>query len=451
MRDTDRAAFRAILIGDGDRRDSIVAGRLPLEAELEFASLEASLGDPQPDWASFDVILLDAASSGSPIRGRRVEEILRHLLGRDSRTKVITLLGRSDKKTEALAGAAGTWDIATPTDRSLADRVRAVAALRQFETNAAMDPLSREGPREMIGTSAAIRKVFSLIRQVARTDVPVLISGESGTGKELAALAIHERSRRAGGPFVPINCAAIPEDLVESELFGYERGAFTGATRANPGIVETAHGGTLFLDEIGEFAPGLQAKLLRFLENHVVERVGGRKRFSVDVRIIAATNRDLSDSVEEGYFRDDLYYRLAVFPIEIPPLRHRSEDILLIAQVLLRRYARECGRELRGFGAGAMEALWKCDWPGNVRELINRIRRAVVVTDGPLLSASDLGFEVGPIEAPMLTLRESKNRAEIDCIRGTLARCGGNRTRAARVLGISRSTLYELLDRHELR
>jgi two-component system NtrC family response regulator len=280
-----------------------------------------------------------------------------------------------------------------------------------------------------------------------------LISGESGTGKELAALAIHERSRRAEGPFVPLNCAAIPDSLVESELFGYERGAFTGATRANPGIAETAHGGTLFLDEIGELAPGPQAKLLRFLEDHVVERIGSRRRLSVDVRVIAATNRDLSASVERGEFRADLYYRLAVFPLEMPPLRDRAEDILLIAQVLLRRYARECGRggELRGFGGDAVDALLKCSWPGNVRELINRIRRAVVVAGGPLLRAADLGFELAPIEAPLLTLRETLTQAESECLRRTLERCAENRAETARVLGIGRSTLYELLDRHGLK
>jgi two-component system NtrC family response regulator len=215
-------------------------------------------------------------------------------------------------------------------------------------------------------------------------------------------------------------------------------------------MVETAHGGTLFLDEIGELAPGLQAKLLRFLEDHIVERLGGRKRFRVDVRVIAATNRELSSAVKQSEFRSDLYYRLAVFPIHIPPLRDRSEDVLLMGRLFLQRYAGEAGRDLRGFSGEAVDALYKCPWPGNVRELINRIRRAVVVADGPLVTVADLGFNSVPVEAPLLTLREAQIRAEIDCIRRALDSSGGNRSQAARAVGISRSTLYELLRRHQL-
>lgn len=454
---SDLRQLRVLMIGaqctaGSLRAGNLLSGDLPPEFELEFSSTEEVLEDAGCVSAgSFDAVLLDARSMPAPTRSERVKGVLKSVLGHEPRAKVITLVRSSDRMTAGVAVSFGSWDVARTTDRcSLADRLRAAAACRQIESEPGSRPLDASRPREMVGTSPAIRGVFAHIRQVAVTDVPVLISGESGTGKELAALAIHERSQRASGPFVPINCAAIPEALLESELFGYERGAFTGATRSSPGLVETADGGTLFLDEVGELAPGLQAKVLRFLEDHVVEHLGGRNRFPVDVRVIAATNRDLSSSVDRGEFRGDLYYRLAVFPIHMPPLRERSEDVLVMGRLYLQRYAREAGRDLRGFSGDAVDALRKWSWPGNVRELINRIRRAVVVADGALVTAVDLGFEVAPVEAPLLTLREAQVQVEIDCVRRALERFGGNRCQAARALGISRSTLYELLRRHQL-
>jgi len=449
--------LRILMIGDASAAES--GGRwngateeLPVGFDVHFASADQLLEDEAcASAASFDALLLDARSIAAPLRSKRVESILTRVLGHEPRAKVVTLVRSSDRSTPGVAVSFGSWDVARSTDRcSLAERLRAAAACRHIESDAGSGASGTSRPREMVGTSPSIRTVFSHIRQVAATDVPVLISGESGTGKELAALAIHERSLRAQGPFVPINCAAIPESLLESELFGYERGAFTGATRSTPGMVESADGGTLFLDEIGELATALQAKVLRFLEDHIVEHLGGGKRFPVDVRVVAATNRDLSSLVRQGQFRGDLYYRLAVFPIHMPPLRDRSEDVLLIGRLFLQRYAREAGRDLRGFSGEAVDALWKWHWPGNVRELINRIRRAVVVANGALVTAADLGFEPSPVEAPPLTLREAQVQAEIDCVRRALVRSEGNRCQAARALGISRSTLYELLRRHQL-
>jgi DNA-binding NtrC family response regulator len=299
----------------------------------------------------------------------------------------------------------------------------------------------------MIGTSPEIRGVFSLIRKVAATDVPVLITGESGAGKELTALAIHQRSLRRERPFVPINCSAIPVDLLESELFGHERGAFTGATTLRRGRLEAANGGTLFLDEIGDLASTAQVKLLRFLEDHVVERVGGSRRIPLDVRVVAATHRNLLEAIETGEFREDLYYRLAVFTIQMPALRDRGEDSLLIARVLLDGYARQAGKPITGFSRAALDTMRRHAWPGNVRELINRLRRAVTVAEGANLTPSDLGFEgVEPV-VPACSLREARLRAEREAMGRALEQARGNRSEAARMLGISRTQLYELMRR----
>lgn len=453
----DLRDLRVLMIADASAAESETrwcspADELPVGFDVVSASTDQVLEDEAcASAACFDALLLDARSIAAPLRSKRVESVLTRVLGHEPRAKVITLVRSGDRTTPGVAISFGSWDVARPTDRcSLAERLRAAAACWQLEREAGSRPFGASRPLEMVGTSPAIRAVFSHIRQVAATDVPVLISGESGTGKELAALAIHERSARAQGPFIPINCAAIPDALLESELFGYERGAFTGATRSTPGMVESADGGTLFLDEVGELAPALQAKVLRFLEDHIVEHLGGGKRFPVDVRVVAATNRDLASSVRQGEFRDDLYYRLAVFPIQMPPLRERSEDVLLIGRLFLQRYAREADRDLRGFSGEAVDALWKWGWPGNVRELINRIRRAVVLANGGLVTAADLGFEAAPVEAPPLTLREALVQTEIDCVCRALACSEGNRSQAARVLDISRSTLYELLRRHQL-
>jgi two-component system NtrC family response regulator len=286
-----------------------------------------------------------------------------------------------------------------------------------------------------------------MVRKVARSDAPVLIVGESGTGKELAARAIHQRSRRSEEAFVPINCGAIPENLLESELFGHEKGAFTGAHVQRPGQLESARGGTLFLDEIGELPLSLQVKILRFLQDGQIQRVGGRQPIDVDARVIAATNINMEDALKEGRFREDLYYRLAVVVIELPPLRDRGEDVALLSNAFLQRYAEESGRKVTGFGGEALRAIREYRWPGNVRELENRIRRAVIMAEGQRVSLDDLGFDSEYSKYAAMTLREAREALERELVEAALGRCDGNMSRAAEELGISRPTLYEMIEK----
>ena len=293
-------------------------------------------------------------------------------------------------------------------------------------------------------------RVLRNVEKIAPTDVTVLLLGESGTGKELLAHAIHRMSARAHGPFVPINCAAIPETLLESELFGHEKGAFTGAVRLNVGKMESADRGTLFLDEIGDVPLAMQVKLLRFLQDQIVERVGGRKPIQVDVRIICATNQDLDRMMAEGRFREDLYYRLNEVAIRVPPLRERLGDAVFLASFFLRRFAAEYDRPVRGFGPGTLAALKDHSWPGNVRELENRVKRAVVMADGPLLSPNDLGLSTPDEEPQSLFIRAARARAEREVLQLALAQAGANLSKAAKLLGISRPTLYDLMQQHQI-
>jgi two-component system NtrC family response regulator len=286
---------------------------------------------------------------------------------------------------------------------------------------------------------------------LAVTNVSVLIIGESGTGKELLARALHQLSPRAQGPFVPVNCAAIPEQLLESEFFGHERGAFTGAIKTTIGKVELANKGTLFLDEIGDMPTPLQAKLLRFLQERTIERVGGHKQIPVDIRVISATNQDLQQLIGQGGFRQDLYYRISEGVVQIPPLRKRIEDAALLANKLTRDYAQELGRPIRGLSPGAMAAILSHTWPGNVRELQNCIKRAVASAAGPTLSTRDLrlGPEPETVEPP-LTLKQARFDAEGRALRQALAIADGNISEAARLLDTSRPTLYQLLKEHNI-
>ncbi len=312
--------------------------------------------------------------------------------------------------------------------------------------------------QEIIGKSPAIQRVFQLIEKVAPTESTVLILGESGTGKELVARAIHAKSRRREGPFIPVNCGAIPEELLESELFGYERGAFTGANRSKPGRFELAHGGTIFLDEIAEMSPKLQVKLLRILQERTVERLGSERAIPVDIRIIAATNRDLEQEVAEGRFREDLYFRLNVIPIKLPPLRERKEDIPLLVEYFLARF---CEREevpLKRFSEKALKRLVDYHWPGNVRELENLIERLVILTEGDLIEEDDLPDHIRashPSTNPILkefpaegfSLPQALREFEKSLILRALEASGGVKSRAAKLLGIKRTTLIEKMKR----
>ena len=291
-----------------------------------------------------------------------------------------------------------------------------------------------------------------MIRRVGPSDVPVLITGESGTGKELVARAIHRQSARKGEPFVAINCGAIPETLLESELFGYEKGAFTGAVQQRKGRIEGAQGGTLFLDEIGDIPLAFQVKLLRFLQDHTIQRLGGKETIAVDARILAATNVDLQKAISEGRFREDLYYRLCVVTIAVPALSERGSDITLLARTFLTKFAEEEKKPLKGFTPQAVEALTAHTWPGNVRELENRIKRAVVMAEGKYVTPANLELkDPSSAEEEASTLRASRDSREKDLVRLAMEKAEWNVSRAAAELGISRPTLYQLLARYGLK
>jgi DNA-binding NtrC family response regulator len=310
--------------------------------------------------------------------------------------------------------------------------------------------LATAGEDEMVGTCEAMQQLFRTIRKVANTDASVFISGQSGTGKELTALAIHERSPRRKEPFVAINCGAIPHHLLQSELFGYERGAFTGANQRKIGRVEAAHGGTLFLDEIGDLPLESQASLLRFLQEGKIERLGGRESITVDVRVISATHVDLESAMREGRFRADLFHRLCVLRIDEPPLRARGKDIEILAHHILHKFKTDSSRKIRGFAPSAIEALYSYSWPGNVREMINRVRRAIVMAEGKLITAEDLDLAQFTAQETT-TLAQARDTAEKRAIEAALLRNRHRLNDAAMNLGISRVTLYRLMAAHGLR
>jgi transcriptional regulator with PAS, ATPase and Fis domain len=321
---------------------------------------------------------------------------------------------------------------------------------RLYETLGLPKDTPRIGSPPIVGDSPAMRQVASFVRRFEQTDEPVLITGESGTGKELLARAIHDGSRRAHGPFVAVNCAAIPAGLVASELFGYEKGAFTGAASRTIGQIEYANGGTLFLDEIGDMPIDLQGHLLRFLQEGQIRRVGGRETIGLDVRIVSATNVRLGQAIAEGRFREDLFYRLNVLTLLVPPLRERPEDIVPLADHFLRLAQRDFNREVRGFTADAMVALRRYRWPGNVRELMSVVRRAVVIGDGPLVEAATLiGLDESPASlSNTLVAAKPGSPEERAVLLATLEQTGENVTSTADALSVSRVTLYRMLRRH---
>ncbi|MBV7481089.1 sigma-54 dependent transcriptional regulator [Pseudomonas sp. PDM31] len=305
---------------------------------------------------------------------------------------------------------------------------------------------------ELLGDSKPIRELRKLLSKLAPTESPVLIRGESGTGKELVARTLHRQSQRHSKPFVAINCGAIPEHLIQSELFGHEKGAFTGAHQRKVGRIEAAHGGTLFLDEIGDLPLELQANLLRFLQEKHIERVGGSQPIPVDVRVLAATHVDLESAIQKRRFREDLYYRLNVLQVVTAPLRERHGDLLVLANHFSHFYSHETGRRPRSFSEDALIAMGKHDWPGNVRELANRVRRGLVLAEGRQIEARDLGLiSQQAITAPMGTLEDYKTRAERQALCDVLSRHSDNLSVAAKVLGVSRPTFYRLLHKHQIR
>src|ERR1700758_314696 len=380
--------------------------------------------------------------------------ILADILAIAPATKVIIATGNETREHALQAIAAGAYDFyQKPIDIDVLQLIVARAE-RIFDLEAEnrrlLEATAASPIDGIIASSPEMLGVLRNIEKMAPTDVAVLLRGESGTGKELLARAVHKLSARAREPFVPINCAAIPETLLESELFGHEKGAFTGALKQTIGRIESADRGTLFLDEIGDVPLPMQVKLLRFLQDQVVERIGGRSPVQVDVRIVCATNQDLNLMMAEGRFREDLYYRLNEVTVQVPPLRERAADVVVMASFFLSRFAAEYGRLVRGFSASALAALRDHPWPGNVRELENRIKRAVVMTDGPLLSAADLGLTPPGEDTQSLTIRDARARAEREVLQLALAQAGSNLSKAAKLLGISRPTLYDLMQQHRI-
>jgi two-component system NtrC family response regulator len=367
-------------------------------------------------------------------------------------TKVIVVTGQLDRDNAVKAVGQGAYDFyQKPVDmdvlRLIVQRAYQIHDL-EAKNRALVSEQARMPLAGVIAMSESMMRVCRMIEKVAPTNATALLLGESGTGKELLAQALHALSPRAGQSFVAINCAAIPDTLLESELFGYEKGAFTGAVRQTPGKFEMADAGTLFLDEIGDMPLPLQAKLLRFLQDRVIERIGGRERIPVDVRIVCATNKDLPVLIERNDFRQDLFYRISEVTVRIPPLRERPGDAVVIAQAVMERRGREHGRALRGFAPDALKAIQAYPWPGNIRELENRINGAVIMAEGKYIGADDLGLPADSPELEWLNLRSARQRAESEAIRQALAVASGNLSKAAELLGITRPTLYDLLDKN---
>jgi two-component system, NtrC family, response regulator len=395
------------------------------------------------------VVLLDLGLPPNPATPEEGLATLSELLAVDSLTKVVVITGQGEKETALRAVGAGAYDfLGKPVDmgelKLLLKRSFHVAQLER-EYRDMQQKLHADSFEGLLGAGPRMQTVFDSIRKVATTEAPVLILGESGTGKEMTARAIHQRSARKDGPFVAINCSAIPETLIESELFGHEKGAFTGAHAQRKGRIESAGGGTLFLDEIGEIPLQLQVKLLRFLQEQCIERVGGRQVIPVDTRVIAATNADLKKGMAGGTFREDLYYRLAVVQLTLPPLRERGDDALLLAKAFLQRFTAETGKESLSFAPDALRAIRQHSWPGNVRELQNRVRRGVIMTGGKRLSAEDLELAHVGTQGAHASLKEAREALEREMIREALRKHGGKIAGASVELGISRPTLYELM------
>lgn len=388
---------------------------------------------------------------------------LQEMLRQHPATKVIVITGNDQRENALRAVQFGAYDfyqkpINLDELKVIIRRAFHLSAIEE-ENRSLYNALERQTAQVggMIGQCPEMEAVFSTMRKVATADASVLIQGESGTGKELVARAIHAMSLRKDGPFVPINCGAIPETLLESELFGYEKGAFTGAHAQVQGKVEYAQKGTLFLDEIGELPSLLQVKLLRFLQDRTIQRVGGREDIAVNTRILAATNKDLARETKEGRFREDLFYRLGVVSITVPPLRERKGDIVVLATFFLKRYCNLYNKRVRGFNAAALESLETHPWPGNVRELENKVQRAILMSEGPMIGPRDLDLgsdsrQAGqsPVNADVRTLKEAKDKVEREMVVASLDRQAGNIAKAAEELGITRPTLYDIMKKHGL-
>ena len=399
------------------------------------------------------VVTLDLGLPPDPANASEGLATLEEILRLAPHTKVIVVTGNDERENALRAVAAGAYDYyQKPVDAQILGLIvaRAFHLYELEEENRRLAQHGRESPLGgIVAASPNMLKLCRTIEKIAPTDVTTLILGESGTGKELVARALHTLSRRAEKPFVAINCAAIPENLLESELFGYEKGAFTGAAKQTRGKIEYAEGGTFFLDEVGDLPLSLQAKILRFLQERVIERVGGRTEIPVDVRVICATHRELPKQIADGRFREDLYYRISEITLAVPPLRDREGDVLVLARALLSRYCREHKRgDVRGFSAEALATLENHLWPGNVRELENKIKRAVIMAESSLISVEDLDLapnDGSSVDA--LNLRQVRDTAERKAVQHALLLTEHNVSQSADLLGVSRPTLYDLMNR----
>ena len=400
------------------------------------------------------VVTLDLGLPPDPANASEGLKTLEEILALAPNTKVIVVTGNNDKENALKAIDFGAYDfyqkpIDSDTIKLLINRALNLAKLEDENRILAK---TRPAMGRIIGNSDAIQTVMRKAEKIAGTDISTLLLGESGTGKEVFARTIHEHSPRKDQPFVAINCASIPENLLESELFGYEKGAFTGANKTTVGKIETAQGGTLFLDEIGDMPIGLQAKMLRFLQERVIERVGGRNEIPVDIRVICATHRDIQTMVGEETFREDLFYRIGEIPINIPPLRDREQDIVLLARTFLNQYREEFNAKAKSFSDGAIRAMLAHRWPGNIREMQNKLKSAVIMAEGTVIQPDDLGLM--PVDAQdepeTLNLREVREIAESRAIRRAYQKAEKNMSRTAELLGVTRPTLYSLIDKYHM-
>ena len=400
------------------------------------------------------VVTMDLGLPPDPDTAQEGFKLLAQMLELEPDAKVVVLTGQNDQANALRAIDLGAYDfLAKPFDPDvlglIIDRAFRLSEL-QRENRRLRETQQPDALAGLLTRDPQLQKICRTIEKVAPSNATVLLLGESGTGKEVLAQALHHASKR-GGKFVAINCAAIPENLLESELFGYEKGSFTGAAKTTIGKIETAHGGTLMLDEIGDLPQSLQAKLLRFLQERTIERIGGRHEIPIDVRVVCATHQDLAEGIKSSRFRQDLYYRLAEIVIEIPPLRARQGDAVLLAQAFLRRFAREQNRASMSFAEDALSAIDVHPWPGNVRELLNAIKRVAIMADGNRVSADDLGLPAStdPQRAadPSLDLRTVREKAERGAVVAALARANDNIVKASEILGVTRPTLYDVMRR----
>ena len=406
-----------------------------------------------------DLVMLDISLTPNMGAGTEGIEVLQDILSADSTIKVIMITGNDTRENARRCVALGAYDFySKPIDvedvKVSVKRALYIQSLER-ENKRLLEDLERAQEfKEIISACEQMKAILDIFRRVSATDVTVFIQGESGTGKELIARAIHYNSGRKDGPFVPVDCGAIPENLLESELFGHEKGAFTDARTQRKGRLELAQNGTVFLDEVAELAPTLQVKILRFLQEREIQRVGSGDRIPLNVRVLAATNRDIKEGLADGTFREDLYYRLNVISIYLPSLRERGEDIILLARVFLNRFSREMNVDTSEFSPEALSALRAHDWPGNVRELENKVRRAIIMATGPYITPQDLdlsGTEQESVEEPeKLTLKEARAYLESGYIREALRRSDGNVTHAAEQIGITRSTFYSLMSKYDV-